>query len=101
MAQHRGKAGEWPRVKNQPEACFLTPDVMQKSDRSVAGPLRMGTAPGVGPRGPAVALGRSEERSDYGMDRVSPREFDPIGTGTSRYNQAAQSDLISRQKRGE
>ena len=100
MAQHRGRQGEWPIVKGNPDAFFLTPDGYRKSDRSLVGPLRMGTAPGVGPRGEAVATGRDESRSDMGMDRVSPREFDPMGTSLDRYKPNQQSDLISREIRG-
>ena len=101
MAQHRGRQGEWPRARDleDREACFLHPDGYQKSNRQLAGPLRFGTEPGVGPRGDAVALGRTEERSDMGMDRVTPREFDPLGTAMSRYRPQNESDLISRQKR--
>jgi hypothetical protein len=100
MAQHRGRQGEWPTVKNNPEACFQKQDVLQRSERSVAGPLRLGTEPGVGPRGPSVANGRREEGSDMGMDRVSPREFDPLGTSLTRYGPSPQSGLVAQFKRG-
>jgi hypothetical protein len=104
MSRHIGRQGPWPRVRDEQQtkdARFLHPNGFQKYDRSLVGPLRFGTEPGVGPRGPAVALGRAEERSDMGVDRVSPREFDPMGTGMSRYRPQNESDLISRQKRGE
>jgi hypothetical protein len=104
MAQHQGRQGPWPRVREEQQtkdARFLHPNGFQKYDRSLVGPLRFGTEPGVGPRGPAVALGRAEERSDMGMDRVTPREFDSMGTSMSRYRPQNESDLISRQKRGE
>jgi hypothetical protein len=94
------KEREWPTVKRNPDAYFLTGDGFQRSDRSLAGPARMGTAPGVGPRGAAVATGRDEERSDMGVDRVSPREFDPEGTSLRRYGPDHESDLVSRQIRG-
>lgn len=94
----RERQSEWPRVRDNKEACFLTPDGYQKSDRLLVGPLRFGTEPGVGPRGNAVALGRSEDRSDLGMDSVSPRDFDPMGTCRSRSG-SLESDLIARQKR--
>ena len=100
MAQHRGRQGEWPTVRNNPDACFLNPDGYQRSERSVAGPLRLGTEPGVGPRGPSVANERVEGRSDMGMDRVSPREFDPMGTSLSRTGTALESELIAKVKRG-
>lgn len=100
MARHRGRQGEWPIVKNNPTAYFLHPDGYFKSDRELDGPKRFGTTPGVGPRGEAVATGRIEGRSDMGMDRVSPREFDPMGTSMARYKPNNQSDLISREIRG-
>lgn len=87
---------EWPRgqadgsERGGPTACFLTPDGTLKSNRSLAGPLRKGTAPGVGPRGSAGNGG-----SDFGMDRVSPRDFDPIGTPRNRFGEIP-SELISR-----
>jgi hypothetical protein len=101
MAQHRGRQAEWPTVKREREACFVVPDVTQRSDRSCAGPLRMGTEPGVGPKGPAVALGRVESQSDYGMDRVTPREFDPLATSTTRYAPNLGSELIAKYKRSD
>ena len=93
------KEREWPRQTYKADACFLNADGFQKFERSVAGPLRYGTEPGVGPKGDAVALGRTEERSDLGMDRVSPREFDNLGTSMSRYRPQNESALISKQKR--
>jgi hypothetical protein len=93
MAQHQGRQGEWPPVKRQPDATFQATVGTQRLERSVAGPLRMGTAPGVGPRGAA-----GNEASDYGMDRVTPREFDPIGTPQSRFT-GEDSKLISSRRR--
>ena len=82
MAQHRGRQGEWPIVKREPDAYVLAPDVYERTDRGLAGPLRFGTVRnGVGPRGP-IPVGST---SDFGMDRVTPREFDPIGTSLARY----------------
>lgn len=98
MPRHRGKQFEWPTVKRNPTAYFQTPDGYLKSDRSLAGPLRMGTTPGVGPRGGAV-IADYAEGSDFGMDRVSPRDFDPMGTSRARFGEIP-SDLISRQIRG-
>ena|SRR5215475_130230 len=107
MAQHRGKDGEWPRARvedgagrGDPVARFQTPDTVLRSDRSVAGPLRLGTSPGVGPRGPARATGRVEGATDFGMDRVSPPGFDPMGTDLSRTGNQPGSDLVSREIRG-
>jgi hypothetical protein len=85
MAEHKGKQGEWPVVKRQPDAWVTVPDVNMRTDRSVAGPLRYGTLQdGVGPRGENHPPGIS----DYGKDRVSPREFDPMGTSMKRYDNA-------------
>ena len=82
MAQHVRKQSEWPVVKREPDAYVLVPDTYERTDRGVAGPLRFGTArDGVGPRGNIHPGGTS----DYGMDRVSPREFDPMGTSIERY----------------
>jgi hypothetical protein len=107
VAQHRGRDGEWPRAnletgagRGDPTARFQTPDGILKSDRSLAGPLRMGTSPGVGPRGSAVATGRVEGGSDFGMDRVSPRPFDPMGTPDRRAPDFPESSLVSRDIRG-
>jgi hypothetical protein len=98
MARHLGKQGEWPKVQGNPDAFVVTPDGYQKCDRSLAGPLRLGTAEGVGPRGRAI-VAENSERTDMGMDRVSPREFDPMGTSLNRYS-GVSSDLVSREIRG-
>jgi hypothetical protein len=92
---------EWPRgrrdgsERNSPDAFFLQPDGYLRAGRSLAGPLRLGTEPRVGPRG-ALLNGSS----DFGMDRISPRGFDPMGTALSRYGPQEESPLISRQLRG-
>jgi hypothetical protein len=78
----------WPRY-NDPPATFLAPDGVMRSERSLAGPLRLGTAPGVGPNG---MLDDGYGRSDFGMDRISPRCHDPIG----RAPYTAVSRLVSR-----
>jgi hypothetical protein len=59
----------------------------------------MGTSPGVGPRGRATAVDRVEGQTDFGTDRVNPREFDPIGTPRVRYP-GTSSELLSREIRG-
>lgn len=95
----------WPYASQDPTlnrdarpAYFVTPDGWQKSDRQLAGPLRMGTTPGVGPRGGAT-VADNVAGSDMGMDRVSPRDFDPMGTPRSRFG-SIDSGLIARQIRG-
>lgn len=100
MAQHRGRDGEWPRQRQEdgagrrdPTAKFQTPDGIRRSDRSLAGPLRLGTSPGVGPRrmgGPTA--------TDFGVDRVSPRGFDPMGTSDTRAPAQEGSELVSRRR---
>ena len=97
MAIHRGKQGEWPRVKDNPDAWVVTPDAYERCDRSLVGPLRYGTSEGVGPRGGAI-IAEDSERTDFGMDRVSPRGYDPMGWPVWGPQQS--SDLISRQIRG-
>lgn len=102
MAMHRGRQGEWPIVKREKDAFVVKPDAIEYTGRGVAGPLRTGTAPGVGPRG--LSAGGESRTTDYGMDRVSPRGFDPEGTALSRYGQQRPSELIARenrQRRGE
>jgi hypothetical protein len=70
----------WPRVRDTgverraPTAFFAAPDGYLKSERSLAGPLRMGTAPGIGPRG-AIRNGSS----DFGMDRLEMKPVDRCG----------------------
>ena len=89
---------EWPRGQERsgtertaPVGRFVTPDVIQKSDRSLAGPLRRGTAPGVGPTGSAGV-----RASDFEMDRITPRNFDPMGTQDTRAPEFPASSLVSR-----
>lgn len=99
MAQKLGRQTEWPRVKGEPDAVTLAPDGWQKSNRSVAGPLRFGTANGggryggpssVGPKGEAVIADYTRE-TDYGTDMIArDRKID----------RKFPSDLISRELRG-
>jgi hypothetical protein len=93
---------EWPRVRERdgterrsPTGFFLSPDVIERSNRSLAGPLRAGTSPGVGPRG-ARPGGFS---SDFGVDRITPRGFDPMGTSDERAPRQEGSELVSREIR--
>lgn len=96
-----GNQREWPRVResdgtgrNSPTGLFKSATVIERSDRSVSGPLRLGTAPGVGPKG-ALKPGSS----DFGMDRITPKGFDPLGTSDTRAPPQEASDLISREVR--
>ena len=81
-----------------PPAITVSPDGVLRSNRSLAGPLRWGTAPGVGPRG---NIGDEFRETDFGMDRVDPRDVDPMGWPIKRT--APASALISagqRRRRG-
>lgn len=80
--------------RRSPVGFYQSPDVVERSNRNLAGPLRRGTAPGVGPR--AVVF---DGGSDLGMDRVSPRGFDPMGTSLSREPRQESSELVSREVR--
>ena len=95
MAQHQGRQGEWPTVKREPVGVYQHPDAILRSDRSLAGPLRLGTEPRVGPRG----FLRDGNASDFGMDRVTPRGFDPMGTSDTRAPPQEPSALLSRESR--
>ena len=96
MAQKQGRQGEWPTVKGNPVADYLTPDGYLRSSRSLAGPLRMGTEPRVGPKGLVEGGGGA---SDFGMDRITPRGFDPMGTSDTRAPPQEGSTLLSRSVR--
>ena len=95
---------EWPRGqengagRNAPTGRFLIPDGILTSGDSLAGPLRTGTSADVGPRarGP-VAPGYSRD-SCFGMDRVSPRDFDPMGTTRNRFADIP-SSLVPKKRR--
>lgn len=84
---------EWLPAKGEPVGWFQTADVIQRSTRSLAGPLRMGTEPRIGPRR-AVLSGNT----DFEMDRTTPKDFDPIGTTRNRFGEIA-SARISREIR--
>jgi hypothetical protein len=85
----------WPPYKDDggrrgdPPATFVTRDGYLKSGRSLAA-LRMGTSPGVGPKG------GGNGGSDFGMDRISPRGFDPIGTDLDRTGPQTPSERVKR-----
>lgn len=89
------KQGEWPAVKRNPTADYLKNGVFLRSSRSLAGPLRMGTTPGVGPRDTPVDAGTS----DMGLDRITPRGFDPMGTSDTRAPPQEASSRLSRDVR--
>jgi hypothetical protein len=100
---------EWPRTRDDgtekggPAGFFQTRDGVLKSGRSLAGPLRTGTSADVGPRARSRAASGEGRDSDFGMDRISPRGFDPIGTPDDRIGPQPSSDLVTEQlrKRGD
>lgn len=87
----------WPYngAAASPPALTQSPDGLWNSDRSFVGPLRMGTAPGVGPRRAVVAEGAT----DMGLDNITPRGIDPIGTSDLRGPAQPSSALINRYRR--
>lgn len=89
-----GKQSEWPPVRGNPTADYLKNGWFLRSSRSVAGPLRMGTTPGVGPRDTPTDAGTS----DMGLDRM-PRRFDPMGTHNTREPPPEPSSRLSRDVR--
>jgi hypothetical protein len=87
----------WPKPADSPPAFTLHPDGYFRSDRALAGPLRMGTAPGsVGPKN---RLDDGTTSSDFGSDSISPRRFDPAGTSTTRAPEREASARVSRESR--
>jgi hypothetical protein len=93
---------EWPRKRERdgteprsPVGFFQSPDAIERSNRSLVGPLRLGTSPGVGPRGAQ----RNGFNSDFGVDRITPRGFDPMGTSLEREPRQESSELVSREVR--
>ena len=85
----------WPYsgAAESPPAITVSPDTTLNSARSLAGPLRLGTEPRVGPRG---VIPEGVRESDLGVDRVTPRGFDPMGTSDTRAPPQEPSELIAR-----
>lgn len=85
----------WPYdgAASSPPALTQSPDGLWNSARRFAGPLRVSTAPGVGPRGAPAANALD---TDLGVDRITPRRFDPIGTQDERAPPFPSSELIAR-----
>lgn len=89
----------WPYQTGQaasPPAITVAPDGVLNSARSLAGRLRWGTEPRVGPRYGRAGDNGDGLGTDFGMDRVSPRGFDPMGTSDTRAPLQEASELISR-----
>lgn len=89
---NRDRQGPWPAVKRERIGDVVVPDGYERTNRPLTGPLRLGTEPRIGPRG-LVADGTA---SDFEMDRVSPRGFDPAGTSNERAPRRESSPLLSR-----
>jgi hypothetical protein len=85
--------------RDAPLGFFQTPDGVLKSTRSLAGPLRTGTEPRVGPRADGRNAAGEGRDSDFGMDRITPRGFDPIGTSDDRIGPMPSSSLVTEQVR--
>ena len=90
---NRRRAWPYEGAASSPPAITVSPDGTWNSSRSFAGPMRIGTSPGVGPRGAPNANGLD---TDLGVDRVSPRAFDPMGTSDARSAIFPESELIAR-----
>lgn len=96
---------EWPRGKSSgsekgsPTGFFVTADGYQRSDRQLAGPPRTGTSADVGPRARGPISGDVSARTDLGMDRISPRDYDPLGTPRNRFGDIP-SDAVTEQLNG-
>lgn len=78
---------DWNPPRNEPRAHFLTADGYLRSDRELSGSHRTGTEPRVGPRRDGPNASDNSRQSDFGMDRVAPRDFDPMGTPRSRFGE--------------
>lgn len=89
----------WPTMETGRTADYLTPDGFRNSGRSLAGNLRTGTEPRVGPRSGGPIYGDESRTSDMGMDRVSPRGFDPMGTSLEREPGQLSSPLVTVRRR--
>lgn len=94
----------WPYVRwdpelnrDPPDAKYATPDCFRNSQRTVAGPLRTGTIGPVGPRG--LHDGERSRLTDMGMDSLTPRPFDPMGTSNQRAPEFPNSQFVSRELR--
>ena len=83
----------WFEAKREPTACFINSNGKYRSDRALAGTLRFGTV-GIGPNGPLMA-----GRSDMGMDKLSPRRFDVLGSHNERSPAREASKFISKEVR--
>jgi len=87
------KQGPWPPTRYERECAYQGPDGIFRSDRPLVGPLRLGTAAGVGPRGRGS---RNMGSSDFGVDRMELPPVDSIGVKYPETDPPVQS--ISRRR---
>lgn len=85
--------------RNTARAFFLTPDGYLRSDRQLSGSHRTGTEPRVGPRANGPNAADYGRQSDFGMDRVSPRDFDVLGTARNRFGEIPSGLITERTRR--
>lgn len=91
----------WPYKSNggaatSPPALTQSPDGLLRSGRSLAGPLRNGTGPDVGPAARGFGAVVNRAATDFGRDSVSPRSFDPMGTSDTRAPAFPASERVRR-----
>ena len=79
--------------RGDPVGRFLTADGFLNSARSLAGPLRLGTEPRVGPKGAA-----RNGSTDFDMDRLEQKPVDRIGVKYPETDKPV--PLVSRELRG-
>lgn len=85
--------------RDAPTAFFLTADGYLKSDRQLSGSHRTGTEPRVGPRANGPNAADYGRQTDFGMDRIAPRDFDPIGTPRNRFGEIPSSLITEKTRR--
>lgn len=88
----------WPfnGAAASPPAITVSPDGTWNSARQFVGPLRVSTSVGVGPRG--APRGEFID-TDMGVDKITPRRWDPLGTQDERAPPFPSSELIARDAR--
>ena len=50
----------------------------------------------MGPRAKGAVAGDVSDRSDFGMDRITPKCFDPMGTSLKRYGELPSSAVTEK-----
>lgn len=75
----RNRSWPYQGQATSPAALSLSPDGLLRSNRPLAGVLRNGTGPDVGPAAREFGSLTTRGDTDLGMDRVTPRDMDHIG----------------------